>query len=101
FEPVTIQNKKIETGRYVMYCKPFPDHWTIILNTDLFTWGLKIDSTKDLHQFNIPVSRLSYSIPVFTMEFKNTSQGPGLLMGWDSIQTFLPIYTKPVENSPR
>ena len=101
FTSVSIQDKKIDPGRYVMYCKPYPDHWTIILNSDLFTWGLRIDSTKDLYQFNIPVSKLSYSMPVFTMEFKNTSQGAGLLMGWDSIQAMLQLQPYLPTNSSR
>ena len=52
FKDVTIQNKVINKDRYVIYCIPFADKWTIVFNTDLFTWGLKIDSTKDVHRFD-------------------------------------------------
>lgn len=92
FQPVSIQNKNVDAGRYVMYGKPYPDHWTIVLNKDLFTWGLKIDSTKDSFQFEIPVKKLSYSIAIFTMEFKNTDEGAALMMGWDSVQASLPFF---------
>jgi hypothetical protein len=91
FQPVIIQNKKVETGRYVLYAKPYPDHWTIVFNSDLYTWGLKIDSTKDIFQVDIPVTKISRSIPVFTMQFADASEGGALLMGWDSVHASLPF----------
>ena len=91
FQPVVIQNKTLETGRYILYARPYPDHWTIIFNSDLYTWGLKIDSTKDIFQVDIPVTRLSRSIPVFTMQFADAAEGGVLLMGWDSIHARLPF----------
>lgn len=91
FQPVIIQNKTLEAGRYVLYAKPYRDHWTIIFNTDLYTWGLKIDSTKDIFQADIPVTKLSRSVPVFTMQFADTAEGGALLMGWDSVHASLPF----------
>ncbi len=91
FQPVIIQNKRIDAGRYVLYAKPYPDHWTIIFNSELYTWGLKIDSTKDIFKVDIPVTRLSRSIPVFTMQFSDDANGSALLMGWDSVHTSLPF----------
>jgi hypothetical protein len=91
FQPVIIQNKKIESGRYVLYAKPYPDHWTIIFNSELYTWGLKIDSTKDIFKVDVPVTKLSRSIPVFTMQFSDAADGSALLMGWDSVHTSLPF----------
>ncbi len=91
FQPVRIQNKTLQTGRYVLYAKPYPDRWTIIFNTDLHTWGLKIDSTKDIFQVDIPITKLSRSIPVFTMQFAEAEGGGALLMGWDSIHARLPF----------
>ena len=91
FQPVFIQNTSLEPGRYVLYAKPYADHWTIIFNKDLYTWGLKIDSTKDIFQVDIPVTKLSRSIPVFTMQFADAPEGGALLMGWDSIHARLPF----------
>lgn len=91
FLPVLINNKQVAAGSYILYCKPFPDHWTIILNCDLFTWGLKIDSTKDFYQVNIPITKVNTPIEIFTMEFRKESTGLGLVMSWDSIEAVLPI----------
>src|SRR6476661_8429432 len=45
FQDATIQNKKVAKGRYVLYCIPQPDVWTIVFNTNLYSWGLKQDTT--------------------------------------------------------
>ena len=91
FRDATIQNKKVPKGTYVVYTIPSKDQWRIILNGDLYTWGLKIDSTKDLFQFDIPIIKLQVPIEVFTMEFEKSDSGANLLMGWDDTKASLPI----------
>ena len=91
FQNVTIQDKKVNAGRYVIYCIPNQDKWTIILNSDLDTWGLKIDSTKDLMQFDIPIKKASADFEYFTMVFQPISNGAELVMAWDDTEARLPI----------
>src|SRR4028118_146784 len=47
FQPVKIQNKTVAPGRYTLYCIPAETQWTIVFNTNIYSWGLKQDSTKD------------------------------------------------------
>lgn len=91
FSDVTIDGKKVPRGRYVLYCVPYEDKWIIKLNSDLNTWGLQIDSTKDLFQFEIPVSKTNYPYEYFTMEFEAADPGMQLSMMWDSVRAVLPI----------
>lgn len=91
FRTVTIQQKKVPAGRYVAYCIPHPDKWVVKLNSDLYTWGLKIDSTKDQFAFEIPVSKTNYPYEFFTMQFQSTEPGMELAMMWDSVKAVLPI----------
>jgi Protein of unknown function (DUF2911) len=91
FQNVTIQDKKVNAGRYIVYCIPYQDKWTIILNNDLYTWGLKIDSTKDVMQFDIPIKKTSIDFEYFTMVFQPTSNGAELVMAWDDAEARLPI----------
>lgn len=92
FRDVKIDGRPIKKGRYILYCIPYPDKWTMILNNDLFTWGLKIDSTKDQQQFDIPVTKTSVPNEVFSMNFKETgANAMQLVMAWDSVKTALPI----------
>ncbi|MDF2190788.1 DUF2911 domain-containing protein [Paraflavitalea sp. CAU 1676] len=91
FKDVVIDQQKVEKGRYVLYCIPYEDKWTLVLNNDLFTWGLKIDSTKDAYKFNIPINRTNYPFEVFTMEFEKQGEGAELVMEWDSVRAKLPF----------
>lgn len=91
FKDVTIQNNLIRKNRYVIYCIPQEDKWTIILNNDLFTWGLKIDSTKDVYKFDIAVIKTQYPMEYFTMGFEKADTGVNLVITWDTVKTILPI----------
>lgn len=97
FTDVRINNENVRQGRYIMYCVPFQDNWRIVLNSDLYTWGLKFDSTKDVHRFTLPIQKTTVPFERFTMEFED---GPGnkqprkqmqLHIAWDSIFAELPI----------
>jgi hypothetical protein len=91
FREVIIQHKKIKPGRYLVYCIPFENKWTIILNRNIYTWGLKIDASKDLERFDIPVSPASVNFEYFTMAFEKTATGADLIMAWDDTEARLPI----------
>ncbi len=91
FRDVTIAEKKISKGRYVLYCIPYPDKWTIILNTNLFTWGLHMDKTKDIFKLDIPVMEQSPSLEDCTIIFTHAVYGTDLVMAWDNVKTILPI----------
>jgi hypothetical protein len=91
FRDVVINNQKVLKGRYVLYCIPQETNWTLVLNNDLYAWGLKIDSTKDAYKFNIPVAKTRFPYEVFTMEFEKAGKGAQLTMEWDSLKAALPI----------
>ena len=94
FRPVTIGGTVVASGRYVIYCIPFADHWTIALNKNLYTWGLHMDTTKDILKTNIPTMPLTPSLEDFTMVFLPATHGADLLMAWDNVKTVLPITFK-------
>ena len=91
YQDVTIQKKKIKAGRYILYCIPQEATWTIVLNSNVDTWGLKIDSTKDLDHFEIPITHGNPSLEYLTVIFEKTDHGAKLLMAWDDIKAELPI----------
>jgi hypothetical protein len=91
YQDVTIQKKKIKAGRYILYCIPQESTWTIVLNSNVDTWGLKIDSTKDLDHFEIPVTHDNSSLEYLTLVFEKADHGAKLLMAWADIKAELPI----------
>lgn len=96
FIPVTIQNKKIPKGRYILYCIPEQNNWTIVFNSNLNSWGLTLDPSKDLYRFTIPAQIKNQSVEYFSMVFQPTSTGADLVMAWDNVEARLPLqYTEP------
>ena len=91
FKPVTIEGKKIAKGRYVIYCIPFENKWTIVFNTNLFSWGLHPDTSKDIVKVDIPAEKSDKIIEYFTMVFQESSTGANLIMAWDNVKAVLPI----------
>ncbi|MBS1919931.1 MAG: DUF2911 domain-containing protein [Bacteroidetes bacterium] len=91
FRDVKIQNKKIPTGRYILYCIPEEKTWTIVLNSSVDTWGLKIDSSKDIAKFIVPVTDKNIPVEYFTMVFEKTASGANLLMAWANLVAKLSI----------
>lgn len=91
FRDVTIHQKKIAAGRYILYCIPHENKWTIVLNNDLFTWGLKIDSSKDILRTDIPVEKVATPFEALTIVFEEAKDGANLIIAWDDIKASLPV----------
>lgn len=91
FKAVTIQDKRVPKGRYVLYGIPQKEAWTIVFNSNVYSWGLKQDPKNDLFRFTIPVEKTAVPIDFFTMVFQPTESGANLLMAWDDVVARLPI----------
>ncbi len=91
FRPVVIQDKTVAKGRYIMYCVPSEKTWDVVLNSNIYSWGLKQDTTKDIHRFQVPAQRTGHPVEYFTMVFQNSETGAELLIVWDDVQAKLPI----------
>lgn len=91
FRDVTIQNKEIKQGRYVMYCIPKENVWTIFFNSNIDSWGLVQDITRNVSFFEIPVTDKNPHAEYLTMWFEKSGNGADLVMAWDDLQSRLPI----------
>jgi hypothetical protein len=94
FTPVTIQGKKIPKGSYIMYAIPEEDKWTIVLNSNLYSWGLNLDPSKDVYRFTIPAVKKNQSVEYFSMMFQPKDDSADLIMAWDDVEARLPIQYK-------
>lgn len=91
FKSVHIKNQKIPVGKYILYCIPEAEEWTIVLNSDIYSWGLKFNSAKDLFKFKVPVMHVPVSTEIFTIDAQRSDQGAELWIAWDKLKVFLPI----------
>lgn len=91
YKNVTIQNKPVPKGRYALYAIPEKDQWTIIFNSNVYSWGLRQDPKNDLYKFVVPVAQTPAIVNSFTMVFEPTDTATNLLMAWDNVVARLPI----------
>ena len=92
FQNVKIGDTRIKKGRYTMYCIPFPEKWTIIINKETDTWGsFKYDETKDIVRIEVPVQKQTEVLEAFVMAFDKTPTGAILTIAWDNLKVNLPI----------
>lgn len=91
FRDVSVNGRAVRRGRYIIYCIPYENKWTIRLNDDLYAWGLRIHSNRDVYSFDIPVTKNANLLEILTMKFQEAEEGGELLIGWDSVRAALPF----------
>jgi hypothetical protein len=91
FSRATIQNKTIEPGRYLLYCIPQPTVWKLVLNSNLYSWGLQQNRQKDIMEFEAPVEKNNTTIEYFTIAFEKISdKSAEIIFLWDNLKVKLP-----------
>lgn len=92
YQNVKINNNKIKKGRYTMYCIPYADKWTVMINKETDTWGsFKYDSKKDIAKIDVPVQKQTEITEAFVMTFEKSATGTNLIIAWDDVKISVPI----------
>lgn len=92
FQTVHIGNTKVKKGRYTLYCVPYADKWTLIINKETDTWGsFKYDTRKDLLRTDLIVQKQTDVLDSFVMTFDKSTTGAILVIAWDNLRINLPI----------
>ena len=92
YQNVKINGTKVKKGRYTLYCIPYADKWTLIINKENDTWGsFKYDQKKDLLRVDLPVQKQAELNDAFGMIFEKSMTGCGLVIAWDDLKVTLPI----------
>lgn len=92
FQPVRIGGVRVKKGRYTLYCIPFEEKWTMIINKETDTWGsFKYDEIKNVTSLDVPVLKQNEVTESFSIFFEKTSMGASLAVLWDNVRVNLPI----------
>ncbi len=91
FRDVRIDGKLLPQGRYILYCIPRENEWTIAINSNTDTWGLQQDSARDVQRVVVPVSHENPRLEYFTITFEKRDAGANLVMAWDDVIAKMPI----------
>jgi hypothetical protein len=92
FSTATVGGKTVKPGRYILYCIPQETKWTLVLNSNLYSWGLEQNRQKDLMQFEVAVEKTNLAIEYFTIACeKKSDKSTTLIFLWDDVKTKLPV----------
>jgi hypothetical protein len=92
FADVKIGDSKVKKGRYTMYCIPYEDKWTIIVNKETDTWGsFRYDEKNDVVRVDVAVQKQPEITEAFVMAFNKSETGATLTIAWEYIKLDLPI----------
>lgn len=92
FQDVKMGDKVVKAGTYSLYTIPGEKEWTIIINSDLDSWGAySYDEGKDVARIAVPVAT-GETLEVFSIAFKKVEKGYHLVMGWDATRIEVPFY---------
>lgn len=90
YEPMNFGDICLDEGTYTLYTIPQKDHWTIIINRDVYVWGaFSYKKEKDAARLKVPTQETAAPVEALSMIFRNEKNGITLLIGWDT--TFVEI----------
>ena len=83
---IMMAGRKLPAGTYTLFTIPYPDRWTIIVNSIPGQWGAyEYDSRYNILKFDVPVTANKVHYEPFTIEFEQKERSTNLLMQWDQI----------------
>ena len=92
YADVKIGDSKVKKGRYSIYCIPYEDKWTIIINKETDTWGsFRYDEKNDVVRVDVAVQKQTEITEAFVMAFNKSETGATLTIAWEYIKLDLPI----------
>ena len=82
----------LKAGTYTLATIPGENEWTIIVNSDLNTWGAYFyNEANDVARISVPVTRSNSSIEAFSIAFAKSDGSVDMYMAWDTLQVKIPF----------
>lgn len=92
YRDMTFGGKKLKAGNYTIYAIPTDKSWTIIFNSNLYTWGaFDYDDAKNVMSTEATVRKTSEIREAFGMAFDGKNGKGNLLMAWEDIEVIIPL----------
>ena len=91
YQDVTFGKEKVKAGTYVLYAIPGETEWTLILNSNIDTWGSKgYEEKLDVARAKAKVSKAEF-LEVFSIGFKDKGKYVNMVLAWDTTRISVPI----------
>lgn len=89
FSDMKFGNKSIKAGTYSLFTIPGEKEWTIILNSDLNTWGAySYKEANDVARISVPATTADKDIDAFSIVFDDKGN---MHIGWGTTRVAVPF----------
>jgi hypothetical protein len=90
YKDIIIEGKPLKAGNYTIYSIPGEREWTIIFNSNLYTWGaFDYDSSKNILEFKVSVKLVTNSREAFGIAFSGKDGKGSLVLAWDTTEIYI------------
>lgn len=93
-----IKDQLLEPGTYSLWTIPQEDVWTVIVNSDIPGWGVKVPSGKasrdpdtDILSVEVPVIQTQDLFEQFTISFDRMNDELDMVLMWENTLVVVPI----------
>lgn len=91
YSDVKFGNKIVKAGTYILHTIPGEKEWTIILNSNVDTWGASFyDETKDIVRIKVPAKKAK-ELEIFSIAFKQNLKNTYMVLAWDTTRVNIPL----------
>ncbi len=91
FKDLKMADQEVKAGTYSLYTIPGEKEWTIILSSELDSWGAySYDKGKDVARIKVPAAT-GDALEVFSIAFKKVDKGYHMVIGWDTTRVEIPF----------
>ena len=91
YKDVTFGEDKVKAGTYALYAIPGESEWTLILNSNIDTWGSKDYEEKlDVARAKAKVTKAEF-LEAFSIGFKNKGKYVNMVLAWDTTRITVPM----------
>jgi len=88
YNDTKVGDKTVKAGTYSLFTIPGEKEWTIIINSDIDTWGAySYNSDADVARVTVPATTSEKSLEAFSIAF---SKG-NMHLGWDTTRVSVPL----------
>jgi len=92
YKDFNLNGTKIKAGSYSLLTIPGEKEWTIILNSDLNTWGSYYYNNKnDVARITVPTTYVSDSLEAFSIVLDGKDGNIIMHIGWDTLRVSVPF----------
>jgi Protein of unknown function (DUF2911) len=87
--------KIVQAGKYTLWTIPEADHWTVILNSKQYAWGVDFNNIAsrepeaDVAQTQAVVEHTNEPVEQFTISFDDATMS--MILAWDKTKVTVPL----------